>query len=109
MNEKESIQFLWDCLEYQTPSISIHEVHGMHGCLYDLLPYRWVTYIHRGLRYGNYVWDDVAAKQALDRLGFGNFTECLCKNGYDRTKQIFFEVCSRYNNPAWGFLKEELH
>lgn len=109
MNEQESIQFLWDCLENQPPSISIHDVQGMYGCLYELLPYKLVTYLHHGLRQGNYLWDGAIAKQVLEQLGFSNFPEHLRKYGYNKTKQVFFEVCSKYNNPAWGFLKEELH
>lgn len=109
MSEQESIQFLWDCLENQPRSISITDVQGMHGCLYELLPYKWVTYLHHGLQYGNYLWDSETARLVLEQLGFSNFPEYLRKNGYNKTKQVFFEVCSKYNNPAWGFLKEELH
>lgn len=109
MDEQDSIQFLWDCLENQLPSLSIHDVHSMHGCLHELLPYKWVTYLHRGLRYGNYLLDAEVTKQVLEQLGFSNFPEYLRKYGYNKTKQVFFEVCSKYNNPAWGFLKEELH
>lgn len=109
MGEQESIQFLWDCLENQPRSISITDVQRMYGCLYELLPYKWVMYHHRGLQYGNYLWDSETARLVLEQLGFINFPEYLRKNGYSKTKQVFFEVCSKYNNPAWGFLKEELH